>query len=95
MAVHDPVWRLPLWPPYAALLDSKIADVNHISGGPFAGSITAALFLTRFVAAAKAYVHFDIYGWNPTAKPGRPDGGEVQGARLVYALLKARYGAGR
>ena len=94
-AVNDPVWRLPLWPPYASLLDSKIADINHISGGPFAGSITAALFLRRFAAAAKAHVHFDIYAWNPKPKPGRPEGGEVQGARLVYALLKERYGAGR
>jgi leucyl aminopeptidase len=94
VAVNDPVWRLPLWPPYAALLDSKIADVNHISGGPFAGSITAALFLRRFATAARAHVHFDIYAWNPSAKPGRPEGGEVQAARLVYALLRERHGAG-
>jgi leucyl aminopeptidase len=93
--VNDPVWRLPLWRPYAKMLESKIADVNHISGGPFAGSVTAALFLTRFVSAAKAYLHFDIYGWNPTARPGRPEGGEVQGARLVYALLTERYGGSR
>jgi leucyl aminopeptidase len=93
-AVNDPVWRLPLWPPYAGLLDSKIADINHISGGPFAGSITAALFLRRFATAAKAHVHFDVYAWNPKPQPGRPEGGEVQGARLIYALLKERYGAG-
>jgi leucyl aminopeptidase len=91
-AVNDPVWRMPLWRPYAKMLESKIADVNHISGGPFAGSITAALFLTRFVEKAKSFAHFDIYAWNPAAKPGRPEGGEVQGARLVYALLKERYG---
>jgi leucyl aminopeptidase len=91
--VHDPVWPLPLWQPYMALLDSKIADINHISGGPFAGSVTAALFLSRFVEKAKSYVHFDIYGWNPSTKPGRPEGGEVQGARLIYALLKERYSA--
>jgi leucyl aminopeptidase len=90
--VNDPVWRLPLWPPYAALLDSRVADTNHISGGPFAGSITAALFLRRFATAAKAHVHFDVYAWNPKPKPARPEGGEVQGARLVYALLKERYG---
>ena len=90
-AVNDPVWRLPLWPPYAALLDSKVADINHISGGPFAGSITAALFLRRFATAAKAHVHFDVYAWNPKPRPARPEGGEVQGARLVYALLKERY----
>jgi leucyl aminopeptidase len=91
-SVNDPVWRMPLWPPYRKLLESKVADVNHISGGPFAGSVTAALFLTRFVEKAKSYAHFDIYAWTPAAKPGRPEGGEVQGARLVYALLRERFG---
>jgi leucyl aminopeptidase len=91
-AVNDPVWRMPLWPPYDSLLDSKVADVNHISGGPLAGSITAALFLNRFVEATKSYAHFDIYAWNPSAKPGRPEGGEAQAARLVYALIRERFG---
>ncbi len=90
--VNDPAWRLPLWPPYAAMLDSKIADVNHVSSGAFAGSITAALFLRRFVTSARAHVHFDVYAWNPKPAPGRPEGGEVQAARLIYALLKERYG---
>jgi leucyl aminopeptidase len=92
LAVNDPVWRMPLWEPYAAQLDSKVADINHI-GGPMAGSITAALFLRRFVTAAKGHVHFDIFAWNNATKPGRPEGGEVQAARLIYALLKERYGA--
>jgi leucyl aminopeptidase len=92
-ALRDPVWRLPLWEPYAKMLDSKIADTNNVSAGGFAGSITAALFLARFVTAAKAHLHFDIYGWNPSAKPGRPEGGEVQAARLMYGLLRERYGA--
>ncbi len=92
--VHDPAWRLPLWAPYDALLDSKVASLNHISGGPFAGSITAALFLNRFVSRSTPYVHFDVFAWNPSTKPGRPEGGEVQAARLVYACLKARF-AGR
>jgi leucyl aminopeptidase len=92
--VRDPVWRLPLWQPYATMLDSKIADTNNVSSGGFAGSITAALFLARFVTGAKAHLHFDIYGWNPSAKPGRPEGGEVQAARLAYALLKERYPEG-
>jgi leucyl aminopeptidase len=92
-AVNDPVWRLPLWRPYEAMLRSKIADINHISGGSFAGSITAALFLRRFVEKAKSHVHFDIYGWVPSARPGRPEGGEPQAARLVYALLGERYPA--
>ncbi len=93
MAVNDPVWRLPLWPAYDALLDSKVAEVNHISGGPFAGSVTAALFLNRFVEKSVSYAHFDIYGWNPSAKPGRPEGGECQGARLTYALARQLYPA--
>jgi leucyl aminopeptidase len=89
-AVNDPVWRMPLWAPYQAQLDSKYADMNN-TGGPMGGSITAALFLRRFVSAAKAHVHFDIFAWNNAAKPGRPEGGEVQAARLIYALLKDRY----
>ncbi|HKH96131.1 MAG TPA: leucyl aminopeptidase family protein [Beijerinckiaceae bacterium] len=92
MVVNDPVWRLPLWRPYARMLESKIADVNHVSSGPMAGSITAALFLRRFAPRARAHVHFDIYAWTPKAKPGRPEGGEVQGARVVYAVLRERYG---
>lgn len=89
----DPVWRMPLHAPYAGLLASKVADLNNVSGGPFAGAITAALFLRRFAPKTRGHVHFDLYGWNPSAKPGRPEGGEVQTARLVYALLKDRYGA--
>lgn len=94
MAVNDPVWRLPLWPPYDGLLDSKIADVNHVSGGGMAGSVTAALFLNRFVEKTKSYVHFDIYAWNPSNKPGRPEGGECQAARLIHALVKELYPRG-
>lgn len=93
LAVNDPVWRMPLWAPYEALLDSKVAQVNHI-GGPMAGSVTAALFLNRFVERAGSYVHFDIYGWNGSGRPGRPEGGECQGARLIYALARQRYPRG-
>jgi leucyl aminopeptidase len=89
-AERDPMWRLPLWRPYESMLDSKTADINNV-GGSFAGSITAALFLNRFVSAAKAWAHFDIYAWTPSAKPARPDGGECQVARALYALLKERY----
>jgi len=94
-AQHDPLWRMPLWRPYESWLESKIADVNHISDGAFAGSVTAALFLRRFVEKAKAYVHFDIYGWTAKAKPGRPIGGEAQGVRALYALLRQNYPARR
>lgn len=92
-AVADPVWRMPLWKPYDSMLSSKIADVNHISSGAFAGSITAALFLKRFVETTKNYAHFDIFGWVPATKPGRPEGGEPQVARLVDRLVANRYGA--
>jgi leucyl aminopeptidase len=91
-AERDPVWRLPLWPPYDSMLDSKVADVNNVSSSSFAGSITCALFLQRFVSQAKAWAHFDVYAWNPSTKPARPEGGECQAARLLYALLSQRYG---
>ena len=91
-AENDPLWRLPLWPAYDAMLDSKVADLSNIGTGGFAGSIICALFLNRFVAAAKAWLHVDIYAWTPSAKPGRPEGGECQAARAVYSYLAARYG---
>ena len=96
MAVHakqenDPLWRLPLWPPYDAWLDSKVANINNAPSGGFAGSITCALFLQRFVEAAKSWLHVDIYGWTPSAKPARPEGGECQAARAIYKLLSQRY----
>jgi leucyl aminopeptidase len=89
---NDPLWRLPLWPAYDAMLDSKVADLSNIGSGGFAGSIICALFLNRFVAAAKSWMHVDIYAWTPSAKPGRPEGGECQAARAVYSYLTARYG---
>ena len=91
--VRDYLWRMPFWSPYDKWLSSKIADVNHVSSGPFAGSITAALFLKRFVEAAPVFSHFDIYGWTPTALPGKPYGGEPQAARAVFDYLAKTYGA--
>ena len=93
--VQDPVWRLPLWDPYDALLDGKISTINNVSSGPFAGSITAALFLRRFIDKARAWAHFDIYGWNPGTRPARPEGGDAQTARLLYSLLEERFGRKR
>lgn len=94
-ASADPLWRLPLWQPYMKYLDSKIADINHINttGAGFAGSITAALFLSRFVEKAQSWVHFDIYGWTPMDKPGKPAGGEAQGIRCLFDLISERYSA--
>jgi leucyl aminopeptidase len=91
-AENDPLWRLPLWRPYDAMLDSKVADVNNVSSGSFAGSLTCALFLNRFVEAAKSWLHLDVYAWTPSAKSARPEGGECQAARALYALLCKRYG---
>jgi len=82
------VWRMPLWQPYRGWLDSKIADTNNISDGAFAGSITAALFLEKFVARAKSWAHFDLYAWNAKARPGRPVGGEAQVLRALFEVLK-------
>ena len=86
-AVRDPVWRMPFWDPYEAMIEPGIADLDNAPKGGFAGSITAALFLRRFVTNCPRYVHFDIYGWNPTAAPARPKGGVGQGARAVLAAL--------
>lgn len=91
----DPLWRMPLWDGYMDMLASKIADTNNISGGSFAGSITAALFLKKFVAASPRWVHLDLYAWNPKPKPGRPEGGEAQTMRAIYRLIEQRYGGRR
>ena len=89
---NDPLWRLPLWPAYDSWLDSKVATITNAPSGTFAGSITCALFLQRFVEHAKSWLHVDIYGWTPSAKPARPEGGECQAARAIYKLLGERYG---
>ncbi len=94
MAVNDPLWRLPLWRPYNAMIESPLADLNNAGQGGFAGSITAALFLRRFVEQAKTYAHFDIFGWTPNPKPGRPKGGEAQGPRALYAVIAERFAKG-
>jgi len=87
--VSDPIWRMPLWDNYNDDLESKIADLKN-GGGPFAGSITAAMFLSKFVTA-KEWVHFDVYCWNPKDSPGKPMGGEIQAIRAVLELLTKRY----
>ena len=92
-AEADPVWRLPLWPGYEGDIEPDAADLDNAPKGGFAGSITAALFLKRFVGDIP-WVHFDLYGWNPSSKPGRPKGGECQAARAVLRVLKERYGSG-
>jgi leucyl aminopeptidase len=92
---NDPLWQLPLWAGYNRLIESKFADINNASDSGFAGSIVAALFLSRFAERAKTHLHIDIYGWTPVARPGRPYGGEAQAIRAAFALLKERYAAKR
>jgi leucyl aminopeptidase len=91
-ATGDPVWPMPLWAGYEDDLSSKVADLVNASSSGFAGSVTAALFLKRFVGSATPWLHLDLYGWNGRERPGRPVGGEAQTVRALYALLKARFG---
>lgn len=86
-AVADPLWRMPFHDPYEPLIEPGIADLDNAPGGGMAGSITAALFLRRFVGQARRFVHLDIYGWQPKDAPGRPKGGVGQGARALLAAL--------
>ena len=87
----DPIWRMPLWDAYESDMDSPIADLKNTGDGAMAGSIYAALFLRRFVTAP-AWAHFDIFAWAPKEKPARPQGGEAQGLRASWAVLKRRFG---
>ncbi len=88
LAARDPIWRLPLHKPYRRLLDSRVADLNNISSGPYGGAITAALFLAEFVRPETPWVHFDVMAWNLSSRPGRPEGGEAMGLRATYALIE-------
>jgi leucyl aminopeptidase len=92
VAAQDPLWRLPLWRGYEDTLASRVADLNNNPAYNYAGAITAALFLNRFVEKTKIWVHLDIPAWIDRPRPGRPIGGEANAARALYALLKERYG---
>lgn len=85
--VRDPVWELPFHAPYEAMIEPGIADLDNAPKGSFAGTITAALFLRRFVSNTARFAHFDIYGWQPVAAPGRPKGGVGMGARAILEAL--------
>ena len=90
-AVSDPLWELPLWDGYDEMLKSDIADMTNAPAGGFAGSITAALFLRRFVPHAVPWAHLDTFAWRPAAKPGRPKGGAALGLSAAWAMLQARF----
>ncbi len=89
-ATRDPLWRMPLWRPYLRYLTSGIADIANGSSTPMAGSVTAALFLERYVAAGQRWAHVDVYAWNDADRPGKPAGGEAQGLRAAFEVLKSR-----
>jgi leucyl aminopeptidase len=91
-AVEDPLWRMPLWRPYDARLASKIADINNVTTDGFAGSVTAALFLKRFVEKTAGWAHLDIFAWNPSDRPYGPAGGEAQGIRALERVISSRFG---
>jgi leucyl aminopeptidase len=93
--VDDPMWRMPLWRPYRRLLDSKVADINNVSSGGFGGAITAALYLQEFVPDDVPWAHFDMMAWNNASRPGRPEGGEAQVARAIFAAIEKRIGEKR
>jgi leucyl aminopeptidase len=84
---RDPLWRMPLWQPYNTMIKSNIGDIVN-TGGPQAGSVTAALFLEHFVPRDQAWIHIDLFAWNPKAKPGRPEGGEAQTLRAVVGMVE-------
>jgi leucyl aminopeptidase len=87
-AVHDPLWRLPLWSGYDDWLKSSVADLNNVSSKPMAGSIVAGLYLQRFVKPGVPWLHLDLYAWNDQSRPGRPEGGEAMAMRALFALAK-------
>jgi leucyl aminopeptidase len=91
-SANDPMWRMPLWAPYAEMLDSDIADTAN-SGGAFAGAVTAALFMQKFVPDEVPWVHLDTFAWRPISKPGRPKGGAALGLRAVFRYLTETYPA--
>ncbi|HET9428015.1 MAG TPA: leucyl aminopeptidase family protein [Allosphingosinicella sp.] len=89
--VADPVWRMPLWKHYEEMLASDIADVGNVSEAPMAGSVTAALFLQKFVPEGMHWAHFDTFAWRSTNRPGRPKGGDALGMRAAWEMLRGRY----
>ena len=93
LALHDPLWHLPLWQDYHPGIESDIADIVNTGRGPQAGAINAALFLADFVPASLNWLHIDLYAWNDASRPGRPAGGEAQTLRTLIDWLQQRYPA--
>jgi leucyl aminopeptidase len=90
LEVTDPMWRMPLYKPYRRMIDSKVADVNNVATSPFGGAIIAALYLQEFVPDDVPWAHLDMMAWNNASRPGRPEGGEAQAARAIFATIEKR-----
>jgi leucyl aminopeptidase len=88
---HDPVWRLPLYSGYNSMLEGPGSDLHNVSDKPYAGSVLAALFLQRFLAPATSWAHFDVYAWNDSTRPARPEGGEAQCLRAAFGAILRRF----
>ncbi|MFQ3622575.1 MAG: leucyl aminopeptidase family protein [Acetobacteraceae bacterium] len=93
-AAEDALWRLPLWAGYGGWLDSDVADLANVSRRPHAGAVVAALFLARFVSPDRDWAHLDLYAWNDSPRPGRPEGGEASGLRAAFLMIRGRFGGG-
>jgi leucyl aminopeptidase len=91
-SASDPLWRMPLWKPYDEMLASDVADIGNMADAPLAGAVTAALFLQKFVPEGTAWAHIDTFAWRPSARPGRPKGGDALGLRAAWDMLRSRYG---
>ncbi len=92
---NDPLWRLPLWKSYRALLDTPNADLSNDPDSSYAGAITAALYLQEFIVKTSSWIHVDMMAWNLQNKPGRPQGGEAMAIRALYKLIKENYDSTR
>lgn len=90
-AEDDPLWRMPLWRPYRKMIESKAADINNVSEAPYAGAITAALYLQEFIEPGVPWAHIDVMAWNARARPGRPEGAEAQTLRTLYAHISRHF----
>jgi len=90
-ALDDAVWRLPLHKGYRKMLKAAHADSVNSAASPYAGAITAALFLEQFIDESIPWLHFDLMAWNLGTRPGHPEGGEAMGVRAVYQYLANRY----
>jgi leucyl aminopeptidase len=89
---NDLLWQLPLHEGYSAWLDSSVADTGNVSTKPMAGAIIGGLFLKRFVPAGMRWAHLDLYAWNDSTRPGRPEGGEAQAMRALVAGIRKLFG---